>query len=71
MTAAVIEIEVPEDWPVMKVRDLDQVPGAIVGAVVSEKRKIVPHGDDLLEPGDHLLVVATKDAKKKVEKYFG
>nr|MCS5703100.1 NAD-binding protein [Acidobacteriota bacterium] len=70
--AAVIEIEVPEDWPVgKKVKDLDKVPGAIVGAVVSEKRKIVPHGDDLLEPGDHLLVVATKDAKKKVEKYFG
>ena len=70
--AAVIEIEVPEDWPVgKKVKDLDPVPGAIVGAVVRKKRSIVPHGDDLLEPGDHPLVVATKDAKKKVEKYFG
>ena len=70
--AAVIEIEVPEDWPVgKKVKDLEQVPGAIVGAVVRKKRSIVPHGDDLLQPGDHLLVVATKDAKKKVEKYFG
>ena len=70
--AAVIEIEVPEDWPVgKKVKDMEQVPGAIVGAVVRKKRSIVPHGDDLLEPGDHLLVVATKDAKKKVEKYFG
>ena len=70
--AAVIEIEVPEAWPVgTKVRSLPQVPGAIVGALLSKKRKIVPHGDDLLEPGDHLLVVATKDAKKQVEKYFG
>ena len=69
--AAVIEIEVPEDWPVgTKVRSLPKVEGAIVGAVVGKKRKIVPHGDDLLEPGDHLLVVATKDAKKTVEKYF-
>ena len=70
--AAVIEIEVPEDWPVgKKVKDMEQMPGAIVGALVRKKRSIVPHGDDLLEPGDHLLVVATKDAKKKVEKYFG
>ena len=70
--AAVIEIEVPEDWPVgKKVKDLDPVPGAKVGAVVGENRPFVPHGDDVLKPGDHLLVVATKDDKKKVEKYFG
>ena len=50
---------------------MEQVTGAIVGALVRKKRSIVPHGDALLEPGDHLLVVATKDAKKKVEKYFG
>ena len=47
------------------------MPGAKVGAVVGENRPFVPHGDDVLKPGDHLLVGATKDAKKKAEKYFG
>jgi trk system potassium uptake protein TrkA len=71
--AAVLEIVVPEDWPQpQRVNELKPVPGAIVGAVVRKAGgAFVPHGDDYVEPGDHLYVVATRNAKKTVEKYFG
>ena len=65
--AQVLEIVVPEDYPVTKVRKLPPVPGAIIGAVVRGRRTIVPHGDDYVKPGDHLLVVSTEDSKAAVE----
>jgi len=68
--AQVLEIVVPEDYPVTKVRKLPPVHGAIIGAVVRGRRTIVPHGDDYVKPGDHLLVVSTEDSKAAVEKYF-
>ncbi len=68
--AQVLEIVVPDDYPVTKVRNLPPVPGAIIGAVVRGWRTIVPHGDDYVKPGDHLLVVSTEDSKAAVERYF-
>ena len=68
--AQVLEIVVPDDYPVTKIRSMAPVPGAIVGAVVRGWRTIVPHGDDYVKPGDHLLVVSTEDAKEAVERYF-
>ena len=68
--AAVLELVVPDDYPVTKLRKLPPIDGAIVGAIVRGWRTMVPHGDDYVKPGDHLLVVSTEDAKKAVEKYF-
>ena len=68
--AHVLEIVVPEDHPVTKLRMLPPVPGAIIGSIVRGWRTIVPHGDDYVKPGDHLLVVSTEDAKETVERYF-
>ena len=68
--AEVLEIVVPDDYPVTQIRNLPPVPGAIIGAVVRGWRTIVPHGDDYVNPGDHLLVVSTEDAKEAVEHYF-
>ena len=68
--AQVLELVVPDDYPVSQVRKLPPVPGAIIGAVVRGWRTVVPHGDDYVKPGDHLLVVSTQDAKEAVEKYF-
>ena len=68
--AQVLEIIVPDDYPVTKVRMLPPVDGAIIGAVIRGWRTIVPHGDDYVKPGDHLLVVSTEDSKAAVEKYF-
>ena len=68
--AQVLELVVPEDYPVTKVRKLPPVHGAIIGAVIRGRRTIVPHGDDYIKPGDHLLVVSTEDSKPAVENYF-
>lgn len=68
--AQVLELVVPDDYPVTKVRKLPPVPGAIIGAVVRGWRTVVPHGDDYVRPGDHLLVVSTELAKEAVERYF-
>jgi trk system potassium uptake protein TrkA len=68
--AQVLELVVPDDFPMSKVRNLPPVPGAIIGAVVRGWRTIVPHGDDYVKPGDHLLVVSTDSAKESVENYF-
>ena len=65
-----LEIVVPDDYPVTKIRNLPPVNGAIIGAVVRGWRSVVPHGDDYVRPGDHLLVVSTEDAKDVVERYF-
>lgn len=68
--AQVLEIVVPDDYPVTKIRNLPPVRGAIIGTVVRGWRTVVPHGDDYVKPGDHLLVVSTEDAKGAVEQYF-
>lgn len=68
--AQVLEIVVPDDYPVTKIRKLPPVSGAIIGAVVRGWRTVVPHGEDYVRPGDHLLVVSTLDAKESVERYF-
>lgn len=68
--AQVLEIVVPDDYPVTKIRKLPAVSGAIIGAVVRGWRTVVPHGEDYVRPGDHLLVVSTQDAKESVERYF-
>jgi trk system potassium uptake protein TrkA len=68
--AQVLELIVPDDYPVTKVRKLPPVPGAIIGAVIRGWRTVVPHGDDYVRPGDHLLVVSTELAKDSVERYF-
>lgn len=68
--AQVLEIVVPDDYPVTKIRKLPPVSGAIIGAVVRGWRTVVPHGEDYVRPGDHLLVVSTQDAKESVERYF-
>lgn len=68
--AQVLEIVVPDDYPVTKIRNLPPVTGAIIGAVIRGWRTVVPHGDDYVRPGDRLLVVSTLNAKQAVERYF-
>ncbi len=68
--AQVHEIVVPDDYPVTKIRKLPPVPGAIIGAVIRGWRTVVPHGDDYVKSGDHLLVVSTEASKEAVERYF-
>lgn len=68
--AHVVELVVPDDFPVTAVKNLPRQPGAIIGAILSGYKTRVPHGDDYVEPGDHLLVLCTEEAREAVQEYF-
>ena len=42
--------------------------GAIVGAIVRGKQIIIPRGDDIILPGDHLIIFALQQVVPKLEK---
>lgn len=68
--AAVIEINVSEHFQRTRVRELTRVDGSIIVAVTRADRTTVPHGDDMIEPGDRLLIFATEPAREKIQKLF-
>lgn len=68
--AAVIEIELEEDFEPIELKHLTRVEGSIIVAVTRGEETIVPHGDDEIRPGDRLLVFATEDARDPVRKLF-
>jgi trk system potassium uptake protein len=41
--------------------------GALIGAIVRDGRAIFPHGDDVLEPGDRVIVFTESSRAKQVE----
>jgi Trk K+ transport system NAD-binding subunit len=43
---------------------------AIVAAILREGRAIVPRGDDVVRPGDRLVIFCTEDAVDRVRDYF-
>lgn len=44
--------------------------GALVAAILRDKRVIVPSGDDELHAGDHVILIAMADAVQAAEKLF-
>lgn len=44
--------------------------GAIVGAIVRGEEIIIPRGQNMIKPHDHLIIFALKDAIPKLEKIF-
>lgn len=43
---------------------------AIVAAILRDGAAIVPRGDDIVRPGDRLLIFCTKEAAERVRDYF-
>ena len=41
-----------------KISDVDMPKGAIAGAIVRNDRVIIPPGDSLIQPGDHVIIVS-------------
>ena len=68
--AAVIEINVSDHFEPTRVRQLPRVEGSIIVAVTRAELTTVPHGDDMIEPGDRLLIFATEPAREKIHKLF-
>jgi len=44
--------------------------GAIVGAIVRGEEIIIPRGQNMIKPHDHLIIFALKDTIPKLEKIF-
>ena len=68
--ADVLELRVPASFGAAKIKDMPTIPGAIIGAIVRRNLVIVPHGDDVVKPGDCLFVFSTEEAANAVRRYF-
>ncbi len=66
----VIEMTVPDEFPVTGIRDLADIDDVIIAAIVRRGKTIVPRGQDSIKPGDRLLIFATQEATESVEQYF-
>ncbi len=70
--AEMIELIVPQDSHLKNktLKNLKFPPNALIGAIVRENQVIVPSGDDVILPGDDVIVFALPESIKKVEKFF-
>lgn len=68
--AAVVEIELPEDYRQRYLKDLPRIEGTIIVAITRGDDTIVPHGGDVLQAGDRLLVFTTEEARERVRDLF-
>jgi trk system potassium uptake protein TrkA len=68
--ARVLEIEVPETFEPTALRHLRAPPSSIVGAILRGRDAIVPRGEDVIEPGDRLIVFAASKSAEQVRDYF-
>ena len=70
--AEVLEIIAPPNARIVGVpmRRLTLPRGVLLAAMLKGDRVVVPHGDDMVEPGDHVVVLCTASAQKSVERLF-
>lgn len=68
--AEVMEFTYPERAPAGPVREIGSPPNSLIGGIWREGRVIIPHGDTLVQPGDHLFVVTTPDNVVAVEAWL-
>jgi trk system potassium uptake protein TrkA len=70
--AQMIELAVAEDSRVTghSLAELDFPKEAIVGMLLRDDETIIPHGSDVLQPGDDVVIFTTDAAVEKVERFF-
>jgi len=70
--AEIIEAEALETSPFVgtPLREIDLPDGVILGAVVRDGEVIIPRGATVIEGNDRVILLATADAVKQVEKMF-
>ena len=59
-------------------KDIDFPKGTIIGAITRNDEVMIPRGDSVILPGDHVILVALRSSIPKIEKiltvkldYFG
>lgn len=55
----IVDLLLPDDYTPRPLKALATDLFAVIGAVVRNEKVIVPHGDTVLQPGDHLLLVTS------------
>lgn len=70
--AHAIEIEAPKVSHILNkpLTDLNFPEDAILGTIMRGSEVIIPRGNDIILPGDRLIVITLPQASKVVEKYF-
>lgn len=68
--AQVLEIEVPSHFQPATLRDLEAPPQAIVGAILRGEDALVPRGEDVIRPGDRLIVFTRAESAERVRDFF-
>lgn len=68
--ACVIELKLPSDFPEIRLRDLRPPTFSRVGAVVRDRRVVVPGGNDVLRGGDEVLIFCTRDDEEHTREFY-
>jgi trk system potassium uptake protein TrkA len=68
--ARVFELTVAATFEPRELKQMGTGQDAIVAAILREGRAIVPRGDDVVRPGDRLVVFCTAEAVDRVRDYF-
>lgn len=70
--AEVVELVLPETARVVKkkIAQANFPRGMLIGSIMRKGELIIPHGDTLLKPGDHLVVFVLSDISSSLEKFF-
>jgi trk system potassium uptake protein TrkA len=73
ISAEAIEFEVNESCRIAgkPLRDVAFPKAAVVGTIVRGEEIILPRGNDVLMPGDDVIVFAMPEAIPQIEKLFG
>ncbi|MBN1866612.1 NAD-binding protein, partial [Candidatus Sumerlaeota bacterium] len=68
----VIEFQAARDTEAVSppLSEIDVPDGTLFGAIVHHGRVIVPHGDNVIHPGDAVIVVGLREKMDDVEKMF-
>jgi trk system potassium uptake protein TrkA len=52
-------------------RDIDLLDCCIVSALFRGSQLIIPHGEDIIQAGDHIVIIGKADAMKNISSFFG
>lgn len=70
--AEIIEVIAEEGSPATKgtLKELNIPRGIVIGAVIHEGNIVVPRGDTLIHPNDHVIIFALQAVVPEVERFF-
>ena len=68
--ARVLELVVGPSFEPKPLKGIGTPGDVIVGAILRSGTALVPRGDDVIQPGDHIIVFCTREAADRVQAYF-